>query len=421
MDKLSRRSSHCITFNTLLLLPGIVFIIFVSVANALGTIPQGVFYSFAILGVIASRKIFIPLDILLLFFLCAFIVSFQIINHSGTLNYLLSLVRPFVESCIIANLLYFMFRINDTQKIIGVIKLFIVFQFLMFVVMLLFPEIRTNIISYIYQGPEYAIPAFKDALEFRGFGISKHHLYGLPLALAVICTIVLYQDNENFWHKIIFIGLASIIILVNARIGLVSVILSMMLFSVTLRYKDIRFLIGVIALAFALLTVFYIVSLWLNIEKFPIVEWLKAGVEQFSQNDQSSTTINDLRSMIHFPDSPLGILLGNGVICPANSNCYSDIGAIRLVNFAGLILLFLVIVIYWRFCASILLLENVNDGNERFRCHRQKILQITLFMIFILGLIKGDAYFSSDYCRLLILLSILTALIKRNSNETVSD
>ena len=404
-----------------IVISGLFFVLFISILNAAGTLPQLFFYIVALAFLVYNRFFYFPVNMALLVAISFVIINSSLVTDGNGLAYSFSFIRPFIEGVIVANLFYSIFAIDAREKIIKLIKYYVSFQMLFYLVMFLFPLLRTELLHIIYSSADYQIPAFQDAIQFRGYGISKHHLFGLPLAIATVATILFFNSKENIIGKFLYLGLCTILVVFNARIGLASIIISMFFLLFTLRYKDLRFISSVLLFAILAIVILSCLPFDSYSDNPRIVEWLTAGFTQFFENKPYSSTISDLETMLHFPDSIWGGIFGRGFICEFPRDCYSDIGFVRLISLAGILLLGITLFIYWEVCKKISWLEHSSCKDVAGRNYKQKVLSLSLFAIFLLATIKGDSYFSSDFSRLLITLALLSSLAKRKYHEAVPD
>ncbi|WAG08694.1 hypothetical protein NRZ30_06435 [Aeromonas jandaei] len=373
-------------------------------ANSIGGYGQAVFYIFSLVLIFLRGKVFYPKrSRVALFFLLFFLLLSNGWDNSA------GVIRVIIESFIIANVLIYTFRVNKYKELLLLLKSLILFQAVFAIIMFCFPQIRESLLSYIYEGVAYQGEAFKNAIIYRGFGVSKHHLYGLPLAIALCVALIITERYEKPTVKVFYFILGVLLISLNARVGLAVLLLALFWMLVTCSKNNIKHLF--------LLFVITSISLFLFFGLFSFsdnatLDWLKEGVNQFSNSSNNqATTLSDLEGMIHIPTSSWDVLFGRSYSCNAESDCYSDIGFVRLINSGGLVSLCAIIFLYFYISCSL-----YDKGEWNYSVSRCMLV----FFIFFVAMLKGEAYSASDYSRVFMVTCLVIMRIKKENASNVA-
>lgn len=395
----------------------IAFLFFgLSAANAYGGALQLVFFALC-LAIALRTSHEIPRHTIALALACGVIAVVATLRYEPSLAPGLAVVRPAIEGYLVAVVLYAC-GIRTASSLMFVLGGYVLLQFGAVGLMLVSPGLRMGLLEQWYSAEGYQNQAFLGALAFRGFGVSKHHLYGLPLAAGTIAAMLVVTSRLRASHggatTSMLAGLAAmVIVLPNARIGAVPVLVCYVLGAFLFRSFYLKQLLIVVPLAGAAVVVLAQAYLGDSLEF--VSGWLLAGVQQFSEPDAAaqSTTVTDLGEMVVLPTSWSAWLIGEGRLCEPGDICYSDIGLIRLLQVGGLMLTAGVLALYagvlrrtftgrlWHQVAGSL---NVDD-----RSRRQ--LAWVFFLTFVAATIKGESYGPNEYSRLLMMMSFLAQMV----------
>ena len=334
-------------------------------------------------------------------------------GQSGFSAFLI-LVRPLFEGYFVAISVFYFCRIRTNQSLLKGLSGYVYLMFLSAVVMIVNPELRLNLLTKWYANNESYRENFVEALRFRGYGVSRHHLFGLPLAMGSIGAILLANLAYKYGHnRRLSSSLSSLacllLVLPNARIGIVPlIVLGTLCFTFFFRLAHLFSFAAFIMLGFA------VVGLLINFtainQEDLLLRWWQEGVLQFfiASNDEDANTINDLSKMVFFPTDILGWLVGDGRLPEVGDIMYSDLGWVRLIQRGGLLLLVGVIVVYWavvNWIKSLFnepVLEGVNSKGQRLSL----LVSFVIFCTFLIALNKGDIYAANDYSRLIMTLAV---------------
>jgi len=402
------------------------FVLFfgLSAANAFGGWLQLVFYGYCLLVALTNRHR-IPMTDILVAFGCGLLA--MLVNLRVELSFapFIRFVRPFVEGYLLAIVLYSICRIRTFRSLAIVLAGYVLLEFISFDTMLVLPDIRALLIELWYSDETYQQVVFQKALLFRGYGISRHHLFGLPVAMGTVSALLLVAGSLSSaikW-KIYFIGTAFcgiLVVLLNARIGLMPVILCYVL-GVSIFFNR-YYLKQLLILIFLVLPAMYFIMQALLGDALNIFsDWLLEGAVQFFDPNAAadSNTVSDLSRMFFLPSDFLSWLFGVGRLCNYEDACYSDIGWIRLLQEGGLSLVFAVSAMYIRAiflaCSKFSFTELNLEIDSIISIRR---LLFCLFIITFIGAtIKGDSYGANEFSRFIMMLGVLSSLVRPNAHQ----
>jgi hypothetical protein len=386
----------------------------VSAANAMGGLLQLVFLCLC-LWVMLLRRHKVPLSLMGGVVLCGMIAMFSNLRVDLSIAPLLRFIRPFVEGYLLAILLYYGCRIRTLSALMAALAAYVLVELIWALAMASLPELRSALLDQWYGDGFYDGQAFQAALLFRGFGVSKHHLFGFPLALGVVGVLLLVGARQETsllrqWLLTAAAAGCALLILPNARIGLLPLMIFYVLgISIFFRIYYLRQILIFVCLGVPLLLV--IVQQYFGDYGVVLFDWLLQGVIQFIDPLAAGdvTTVTDLYDMVILPVELLAWIVGDGRICQPGEGCYSDIGWIRLLQEGGLLLVVPVALLYLGVMLKIqkgLSQLGINYPISPAPSSRYLLLWVLLFT-FVLATIKGEAYAPNDYSRLLMMLAVL--------------
>ncbi|KGA42897.1 hypothetical protein KU75_03300 [Pectobacterium odoriferum] len=384
---------------------GLFILLGISLSNALrGWLELGFYALLLALVFVYNFKVKISLTTLLLLFSSVAIIL-NPFYRDVNVNILIYFLGPIIQGYLIAFCVYYTLNIRTSEGLISSLNYFVIIQFLTVIIMLMLPNLRLGIIDYIYGNQGYDAGGFTAALTFRGYGLTRHHLYAFPLSIAVIVGLNLLLRNDTYssirdflLKKIWLILLSSIICLLNARLGLMLIAVAILIYFFSQKKNALFISITTVFLFFLMSTVDVTInSVFLN----DYQNWLKESLSIFSFTEyKNNGTLNDLFSMVYFPERFYSLMLGEGIVLnPNSSGVYSDIGIIRAIFSGGILFL---AVIFFTYNAAF---KNISIIDCGFNRSVNKPLLVFMFFCFIVAMIKGEAYSISDYSRLVFFLS----------------
>jgi hypothetical protein len=397
----------------------VVLFLGLSVANAFGSWMQVVFYGCCLAVVVGSRHR-VPVADLVLAFGCGMLALLASFRAEPSVAPFVKFTRPFVEGYLLAFVLYRTCRIRTFRSLMIVLGGYVLIEFISVCVMVVIPDIRSELLDLWYSDDTYQQETFLYALIFRGYGVSRHHLYGLPLAMGTVSAMLLVAGSlrspgrwRTYFMAAAFCGLP--VVLLNARIGLIPVVLCYVLgtsvFFNRYYFKHLAVLVFVLLPALFLLAQSYLGDT-LDI----VFEWQLEGMKQFLDPSAAadSTTVSDLSGMVILPASWSSWLIGDGRVCLPGEACYTDIGWLRLLQEGGLVLLSAVVALYLRAILSAcrwLSFAGFTNCNRSIVSTRH-LLFCVLVATFVAATIKGDSFGANEYSRLIMLLGVLSRLAR---------
>lgn len=385
-------------------LASIVFIIGISGANVYGLMLEAIFYSILLfLGLLYWRK-FSGLLTLSLFLLLNLIFLVNPFYRDFEEVYSLYLILPIIEGYILAIFLFHVLKMKSVNALKKVLYFYLFFQAVVVVIFMLVPELRNNYIDWVYIDENQMGDAFWYALSYRGYGISRHYLFGFPLAVAFM-GIILYLLEDSIVKKFLLVIITSFICVLNARTPIFIFLFSIAFFELLLmRFLNLKYLFKFfMALAILSVALFTILTVYPN-------EWITNSFSIFYDISKNETVI-DLISMIHYPKEAYALLFGYGIkLVQFNSEVYSDIGYIRALYLGGagfLIVLLLGFTI-------------ISSEISKSFCKKNYIVgSIVVIMFLFASLIKGESYILSDISRLIYFLFFYSIFERRLRCEKI--
>ena len=241
----------------------------------------------------------------------------------------------------------------------------------------------------------------KGSIRFRSFGLSENLTFGYGLVQGILLAFsfsLVKKYNKIIW----FLPIIFISILFNARIGFVPIVFYF-IYLIFLK-RDFKLLLKIVVLStFVLFIILY----------FPyfgeLQETVYWGLDFFSQlyewvilndnsGDEGNTISTLLVDMFILPNSTKALWLGDGI----NVRSYTDVGFFQQINFGGIVLcliwMYLFKCIYCRWIKNTIL---------------PKWLIIIFMLTLFIANIKGNAFVTTPFLRLLIILYVYDILYFR--------
>ena len=386
-----------------------------SAANVLPPAAQLVLYGIALLAVLRGSQPLPLRDGFVVLLATGYLVLARVLRGLE-FGDALRLMRPCIEGFLLAHVLFKWCRIRTFRAATITLGGFILIQFVFALLMALDPQGRSAFIEEIYSDESYQNAQFSGALLFRGYGFSRHHLYGLALACGLsagllLITASLERANRGRLAMAAVAAAGLLLVAVNARIGFVPALLC---YAIGSTFLFNRFYVKNLFLVAALLLapLVYFAAVYFSDDLETLWTWLAAGVAQFGSTDPNDvSTVSDLQQMLIFSPNVGELAFGSGRVCTPDEACYSDIGFIRALQEGGLVLLALILWLYWRLNQHIVRLFRRTVAVRSERRRRAAVLLAAMVQLtFVAALIKGEAYGTNDYSRLVATLACLGLL-----------
>ena len=305
---------------------------------------------------------------------------------------------------------YLKFSLNDllySLIVIGII------QSLLCLIMFLIPGIKFIIFNSILAQQVRTEKLLEAGYygNFRGFGISIGYLFSFPVFQGLLIAFIFFLCLNNFkkyYYTLISIPLLFLSIILNARVGLVPIIV----------FFGVAFIVYLKNIRISAITQFVLISGVLIISVYAFfsmtyqstelannVDWI---LKSYTQNkaflegtgDQGTLAIL-LDSHIHFPKDFNGNLFGEGLYLfgekQTSGSLRSDIGYILNLYFGGYVYSFLV---YSSFCVLFW---------GALRLQKTMIARILIYFLLVVMLVvhlKGDVFWSNPAYRAAYLITL---------------
>lgn len=285
-------------------------------------------------------------------------------------------------------------------------------QLLFVILSILYPELRILILS-TSRDPELLEVSSMAAL--RSFGLANGYTSTFPMFMGVFALFVMHyfavekKTFNSLFYLTVFI-LLTVTIILNARIGLLPIVLILIYLLLTLSLKKISmkfFLIsGIAFLAFNLAT---------KIEIDAYVERTMWAVEEiyFLMGGDLTGTFYVLSHMLVLPDSYSSFLLGSGSDVFGDNSPYSfssDIGLIKDVHIFGMINLMV-----YSFILFVFFRKLMHEIMLKFGIHFAVILVISFLAYYF----KGSIFAASETINFLIILSVFYSFSSIKTKESL--
>jgi hypothetical protein len=381
----------------------------ISAANVASPMVQVTVYMTGLGAVLASPRLLPREESLLALLAAAYVLTCRIalgVDLDGAFRVL----RPCFEGFLLAAVLFKWCGIRTFGSAITVLAGFVALQLAVALAMGADQPNRLAFIEAVYGDESYQNTQFAAALLFRGYGLSRHHLYGFSLAAGLAAALMLVWVGVCARQRL-WLGAAAaagmLLVAVNARIGFLPIILAYA--GGTLLMRESFYLKHISAvLASLLIPVIYFGTVYLGDNFEVLSQWLAAGFEQFSGDMSESNTLTDLNSMFVLSPDIVEWLFGIGRACGGGEACDSDIGFIRAIQEGGVILLGLVITLYWRLNQHTVNLFRLSTHLKGRRKQRAELLvSAVMHLTFFGAMIKGEAFGANDYSRMVVALGCI--------------
>lgn len=243
-----------------------------------------------------------------------------------------------------------------------------------------------------------------DLMDFRGFSIAESSSYGYGIVQGLILSICLFsiRKNKAYIVPIIFLFIS---ILFNARIGLVSVVISIFLLIISRRLKIINLLT---------LSVIIVLGIWIfSYSSFAVqnetsLKWafsIFTNTENFIKGTDNTSAYHELFSnMLFLPENINDLLFGNGKKVFASNIRQSDVGYIIQIFRGGIVYLSIMFFFLW-----VMFIRNLNTSSD-------KLLPILFILTILIANIKGNAFFNStSFFRLYAFFYVFSIFASKNA------
>jgi hypothetical protein len=335
----------------------------------------------------------IEIAFILVLVLCTFLTSLW---GDGSTRMMPYLHFQFIIDCILVPIfIYVCFnnkidfsRLNEYLVIVGILASFITVYLVLNPVFNIY--LRENIIV-----DDLDSETVQDSLKYiRGFTFSESSTFGFGITQGIIFGLALNEtkSKSKFYLPLL---LLLISILFNARVGFVVVIISFLIL-----YKRLK-----ISFIFYILVFVTIVGSYLKYSDFAdensqTIDWatdfFTESFDFFSGKKDSDSTYDALTGRMFFlPESPFGILFGEGKIVMGR-DIGSDVGYVNQMFIGGLFYLFLLILILYFFYLNF----------ERLA--KKSFIGPFFIVVLLVVNYKGSSMFTShSFLRLFILIYVV--------------
>ena len=363
------------------------------------------------------------LDVLAVLFVIMLIGAYLLVKgfQKQEFGYFIYSIRMIVDVLIGSLFTCSIFKIIGIKKddLMNGLILFVILQLVFSVYISFNLDNKSHILMTVLDyGADHKLVA-DPFLIGRGFGFSKSLLFTFPLMIGLIAVFFsMMADRKlgNFFLKTFMWLACLILILVNARIGMVPILLFIVLclaglFSSAMLKLRVS-LIGSVVLFVVLVTCFFMIFLLIGNEEF--VRDMQGESIIFNSLARLISLLSliyeqqELVEQTNFYDNQLALaglnnkLIGDGIVLRGFDQGYSDIGYIRMFYFGGFVLLVLVFllqyIVGWFAVSGLYAVCNQGYG----RTGSSLFLWLFTSGVLLVGGAKGEIFLVNEVTKLLI-------------------
>lgn len=237
------------------------------------------------------------------------------------------------------------------------------------------------------------VNSYLEEFSFRGFGISESLTYSYSIIQAFMVYIGIVRFKKSKWY-LLFIPFVALSVLINARVGLVVLVILLTY------YFMANFSLKIVSAFFVLFAVSsFLFGSFVNKSSF-LFEWLSQGFLEvtdliFGTNKAGYSTKDVLlNEMWVLPRNEMEWLIGRGYNIFIQGRETSDIGFLIHLNYGGILYIFLVFLLFYFLF-------------KEFRKINTYIFSLILIFVMLLCYAKGVFMYNSGGFRLVVLVILV--------------
>lgn len=294
---------------------------------------------------------------------------------------------------------FFKFLIN-----VGVVQLFFVFM------TLLSPDVREFILVASRFDDLWSIS--NDYGGLRSYGLANGYTATFPMLMGIYALISISMVNKasllelKYYLYIILFFLFVFSVMLNARIGLVPVIVFYVITLFSMAYFLKVFVFGIQCFLFAGFAFLILLYFGLDLEMYTTrFIWGVEEVVSLFSGEKVGTFIA-LEEMLHFPKDTMTFFFGSGLTVFGDQDSFpisSDIGFVRDIYMFGFLNTTLLVMVVFYLTGPLRNLLKLNFG---------RIMVISLFISLSAYYFKGAIWSSSEVYNFIVLLSVFSIYLK---------
>lgn len=239
-----------------------------------------------------------------------------------------------------------------------------------------------------------------ERMSYRSYGFSDGLTFSYGIILATTCGLILLYSTENKYY-VFLIPIFAVSIIVNARTGILVLILIIMVYFMINKRKIFGFILPVIILI--ILFSFFISSMDTENDtfKFAMDFFKQMGDFLYGTNRSDASTIDVLLGrMIVLPEYIDEWFFGRGISIYLNARQTSDVGFIIQLNYGGIVyMVMLFSLVYY-------LLRDISN----------KYILLYLLSVLIVSNIKGNFLINSGGFRCFVLIAMWFSIMRKKYN-----
>jgi len=293
----------------------------------------------------------------------------------------------------------------SVAKLCNAFVLIGVIQSIFSTIMLVSPFLKITILRMLNL--DFMLEAKETEIIYRVFGISSEYLFTLPVFQGFVLMIIFLRIIQKNYQYALFTPFILISIVFNARIGLISIPIIMVVYLVYVLYQNnkVNLLLKYSKIVFYIL-IFLFISVYLSIkivgiEIFELIFFRGIDGDHMS-GDHLDTLFN---KMVFLPSTILGYIFGEGRYLFENSyDEPSDVGYINDLLFGG----FIYIIGYIGNWLRIMFIKTKSYNRD------YNILISASFLLILISNYKGPLFQNNGFLRALLILIFLNILNSKN-------
>lgn len=347
-----------------------------------------------------KKRIFLFITVNLLFIL--FLAIYYVAGFEDTLIRLSAFLLIIINTICALTLYLIYSKTYPPNSIYTIINFFISLggiQLFFVIISIIFPQFRDWVLSN--QNLNELSNDLGSGLRSYGFASGFTSTFPMFMGLCSIFSLYLYNETKGIYKKLYYLTLTLLFIfsiVINARIGLVPIILWAILSPLYLIYrKKIGSLLLLLSISFILTPLIFV--------KYGLIESqlffrLNQGITEIQQliSGNKTGTFETLSDMWFFPDKTFNLLFGEGIITIGNFSKSSDIGLIQDIYMYGLLptILLTLFLVYFTY-------PMFKEFSDKFGAVFCLVIIISIISYYF----KGMVFYSNAVTNCLLLMSIV--------------
>ena len=361
-------------------------------------------------SLLVNKKIFFY--VLFLFYIISYLLIFSLSSGVDAIyrayNYLLVLFSLVCSLFIVVS-----YSRLYTLSFEGFLKFLIniaVAQLFFVIIALVSPDFREWVLQT--SRVDNLLSISNDYGGLRSYGLANGYTSTFPMLMGVYALIVITMVsrisvfNLRYYWLLFLSSLLIFTVIVNARIGLVPVVMFFVVIVLSMAFHVKSLTIGIKLFFTSIIGFIILISSGLDLDKY--MTRLMWGIEEIVSliDGERTGTFQVLEGMIHFPTETMSFLFGTGLSVfgeQGNFPVSSDIGFVRDIYMFGALNTMLLVIIIFYLTGPLRKFLKINFG---------LIAVFSLFIALAAYYFKGAIWSSSEIYNVILLLSVFSIYLK---------